>query len=104
MKQRAELAGCSERTLYMAKTVQRLRPDLSREVMAGTMTINRAYRLATKHTKPTKLQKFIKDWADLNEDERAAFLVSITADIEVYSHAAAADFVGNDAGVGRATP
>ena len=46
-------APFSERSLYMAKAVARLRPDLAQQVRKGEMSINKAYVLATGKTKPT---------------------------------------------------
>jgi hypothetical protein len=42
----------SERSVYMARAVARLNPDLAQQVRDGNMTINTAYVLATGKTKP----------------------------------------------------
>jgi hypothetical protein len=40
VKQRAEMAHVSERSMHMAIKVLRLRPDIGAEVAAGRMSIN----------------------------------------------------------------
>jgi hypothetical protein len=47
VKQEAKLMNVSERLVYMAGKVLRLRPDLEPEIAAGRMSINEAHRIAT---------------------------------------------------------
>jgi hypothetical protein len=53
VKQAAAMMNVSERTIYTGRTVWRRAPHLERPIMAGTMFLNEAYRLATNKAKPT---------------------------------------------------
>lgn len=58
VKQAAQTMGVSERSVYMAKKVASLRPDLDAEILAGNMSVNKACRLATG--KPEKARRFCR--------------------------------------------
>lgn len=77
VKQRAELMNVSERLVYMADKVMRLRPDLEGEIMAGRMTVNRAYQIATGAKKPTSWDRLVTSWNNASREERALFLAHI---------------------------
>ena len=47
VKQAAKAVNVSERSVYMAKAVLRLRPDLEAQIMAGEMSLNQAHQIAT---------------------------------------------------------
>jgi hypothetical protein len=77
VKQAAELMKVSERGIYMARKVLRLRPDLEPEIMAGRMSINEAHRLATAKAKPTSWDRLVKAWNSATDEdrERLVFLI-----------------------------
>lgn len=52
----AKLAGCSERALQQAKSVERWAPDLLPAVADGSLVLNRAYGEAMKRKQAAKSQ------------------------------------------------
>ena len=74
VKQAAELMNVSERTVYMAKKVLRLRPDLEPEIMAGKMSLAEAHRIAIGRPKPTNWNRLVRAWCAATDDERARLL------------------------------
>lgn len=67
----------SERMVYMARKVARLRPDLRPEIMAGRMSVNEAHRLAANRTKPTSWDRLVSAWNSASEDDQGRFLVIV---------------------------
>jgi hypothetical protein len=55
VRQAARLMNVSERSVYMARKVQRLRPDLADAVIRGEISLNRAYLIATG--RPSRRQR-----------------------------------------------
>lgn len=76
-KQAALIMNVSERMVSMASTVLRLRPDLEPALMAGTMSMNAAYRLATGKPKPTSWDRLLSAWNSATDDDRANLLAQI---------------------------
>lgn len=74
VKERAALVNVSPRLISMADKVVRLRPDLEPQIMAGTMTVNQAHRIATGATKPTSWDRLVTAWNNASDDDRARLL------------------------------
>jgi hypothetical protein len=74
IKQLAEQTRVSERTMYMARAVARLDPQLAQQVQAGNMTINKAYVLATKKPKLTTFDKLVKAGVAATDEDRIELL------------------------------
>ena len=74
VRQAALLMNVSERSVYMAAAVQRLRPDLAAELDAGTMTVAAAYGEATGKRKETPRDRLLRAWNNATEDDRAWLL------------------------------
>lgn len=72
--QAATLRNVSERSVYMARAVLRLRPDLVAEVEAGSMSIYAAYGLATDKPKPTSWDRLVSAWNNATDDDRARLI------------------------------
>jgi hypothetical protein len=76
-KQAAQIMNVSERMVSMASTVLHLRPDLEPAIMAGTMSMNAAYCLATGKPKPTSWDRLVRAWNNATDDDRANLLAQI---------------------------
>ena len=81
MKLMASALNVSERSLYMAKKIGRLRPDLIPQVRAGAMRLNKAYRIATNYSKPTKVEQAVRAYRRLSDEEQAHFRGLIDGDV-----------------------
>lgn len=79
VKQAAKLMNVSERSIYMAAKICRIRPDLEPEVMAGRMSLHEAYRLVTNRPRATKFDKLLSAWRNASEDDQARFLAQTSA-------------------------
>jgi hypothetical protein len=77
VKQAAELMSVSERSVYMARAVQRLRPDLSQKINAGEMSLAAAHREATGKAKATSWDRLISAWNNAGDDERQHLLSKV---------------------------
>ncbi|MEX0319029.1 MAG: hypothetical protein AB3N21_13810 [Ruegeria sp.] len=73
VKQAAELMNVSERSVYLARAVNRLRPDLATEIEAGRLSINEAHRIATGKSKPTCWDRLVKAWSAASPAEQKRF-------------------------------
>ncbi|MFN4160117.1 MAG: hypothetical protein ACK4GO_17215 [Gemmobacter sp.] len=71
VKQAAALMNVSERSVYMARVVQRLRPDLALKLDAGTMSVAEAHRIATGKAKATSWDRLLSAWNNATDDDRA---------------------------------
>lgn len=71
VKDAARLMNVSERLIYMAKEVERLRPDLVPRIEAGELSLNKALRLAKGKPKPTSWDRLVRAWNNATEDDRA---------------------------------
>lgn len=78
VRQIAQLMNVSERSIYKCKAIMRVRPDLEGPIMAGTMSIDEAHRIAFGRPKPTPLDRLVKAWNAVTDDERAMFVRHVT--------------------------
>ena len=87
VKQAAELMNVSPRMVYMAREVNRLRPDLVPELEAGRMSMNQAWLIARGKQPPTKREKFIRAWNALDEDDQGWFVAQLMKKVREYEDA-----------------
>lgn len=80
VKQAAELMNVSERTVYMALRVLRLRPDLAAKMKAGSMSVNEAYRRTTNRAMPTSYDRLVTAWNAAGEHDRIRFIALLDGD------------------------
>jgi hypothetical protein len=73
-KQMAKQLGISERQLYKAGTIMRLRPDLMQKVAAGEMKVHAAYREAKGESKPTSWDRLVRAWLNATYEDRQRFI------------------------------
>jgi len=81
VRQAAEIMNVSERSVYMARKLARLRPDLEDEVVAGRLSLNAALRIAEKRASEPqpRLSALRKAWAACSDAERNEFVLSLEA-------------------------
>jgi hypothetical protein len=77
-KQVTALMNVSERSVYTARKVMRLRPDLEPAIMAGRMSLNEALRVAEERVKPTSWDRLVKAWSAATDEDRARLLHAAT--------------------------
>jgi len=78
VKDAGRLMNVSARSIYTAKRVARLRPDLVAKVEAGEMSMHEADMIATGKAKPTRL---VTAWNNATDDDRDRLALAIlTAD------------------------
>jgi len=77
VKDAARLMNVSERLIYMAMAVYRLRPDLADEVDAGRMSVAKAHRIATGKAKATSWDRLLTAWNNATDDDRGRLVVVI---------------------------
>ena len=77
VKDAARLMSVSERLIYMARAVYRLRPDLADEVDAGRMSVARAHRIATGKAKATSWDRLLTAWNNATDDDRGRLVFAI---------------------------
>lgn len=70
VKDAARVMNISERTVYKASKVRQLRPDLGEELMAGRMSMDEAYRIATGKPKETSWDRLARAWNSATDDDR----------------------------------
>lgn len=80
VKDAARLMNVSERMVYVAGVVLRLRPDLAAKVEAGTMSMNEAHRIATGKAKATSWDRLVRAWNNASDDDRARLALLILKD------------------------
>jgi hypothetical protein len=68
--QAAKIMGVSERSVYMARKISRLRPDLVPAIEAGHLTLNRAMAMITGKSKPSSWDRLVKAWNAASDEER----------------------------------
>ncbi len=74
----AKLMNVSERSVYMARKVQRSgRQDLIDAIEKGEISVNKAVSMLENKPKPTKYDRLVKAWGACSEEEKARFLVVI---------------------------
>ncbi len=90
VRQAAEIMSVSERTVYMARKLARLRHDLEDEVVAGRLSLNAALRIAENRAPEPRpqLSALRKAWAACSDAERNEFVRSL--DLTTRSPAASA--------------
>jgi excisionase family DNA binding protein len=79
VKQAAQALGVSERTIYMARRLGRLRPDLATRVRAGEMSVNKALQVAEGKTRPCTWDRLVRAWNAATDDDRARLLAEASA-------------------------
>jgi hypothetical protein len=77
VKQAAALMNVSERTIYTARKVLRLRPDLARECEAGRMSLHEAHRIACCKPKATSWTRLVSAWNNATDDDRDLLVFKI---------------------------
>jgi len=77
VKVRARLMNASERMVYMAGAVLRLRPDLADEVDAGRMSVSMAHRIATGKAKASSWDRLLTAWNNATDDDRGRLVFAI---------------------------
>lgn len=70
IKDAARLMNVSERSVYTAKRIARLRPDLTAKVEAGEMSLRQADMIATGKAKPTSWDRLVTAWNNATDDDR----------------------------------
>lgn len=66
----SKIMGVSERLVYMARKISRLRPDLVPAIEAGELTLNKAMEMATGKGKPSSWDRLVKAWNAASDEER----------------------------------
>ena len=74
VKQAAMLMNVSERSVYMARAVHRLRPDLAALLDAGTMSLASAYRMATNKAAQTSWDRLVSSWNKATDADRTRLM------------------------------
>ena len=76
-KQAARLLNVSERSVYLARRVRLLRPDLEPRIMGGELSLNEAHCIATGKAKPTSWDRLASAWRNASDEdrERLAFVI-----------------------------
>ena len=74
VKQRALLFNVSERGIYKAQVIQKLRPDLGEQIMAGTISQDAAYRIATGKPKATSWDHLATAFLASTDEDKAKLM------------------------------
>lgn len=74
VKQAARVMNVSERSVYTARAITRLRPDLVPAIDAGTMSLAEAHRIATGKSKATAWGRLASAWNNASDDDRARLI------------------------------
>lgn len=85
VKQQAASLELSERNIYKARLVHRTRPDLGQKVLAGEMTVHRAWLEATGREPPSTRDKLWAAWKAASADEKSEFIAMIWDAIDDYA-------------------
>lgn len=78
VKQAAQLMAVSERSVYKAREVMRLRPDLEPLIASGELSLHKAWRVATEHKSPTAAEKLVQAWNAAPLEVRRDFYEAVT--------------------------
>jgi hypothetical protein len=78
VKQAATLMNVSETSVRKARAVLAMRPDLAPAIEAGTLRLDRAYRIATGKKPSSRVDRAAALWRNMTADERSAFAVRIS--------------------------
>ena len=76
-KEVAKLYGISERHLFKAAVVMRVRPDLADKVQAGEMSVHAAWLEATGRSKPTSWYRLVTAWNNATTEDRVRLLEQV---------------------------
>lgn len=76
-KEVAKLYGISERQLFKAAVVMRVRPDLADKVQAGEMSVHAAWLEATGRSKPTSWDRLVTAWNNATTEDRVRLLEQV---------------------------
>lgn len=82
VKQAATMMGVSERSVYMAMRVKRLRPDLFEHIGAGEISLNKALAIIESKPKPTTYDKLLAAWNSATDQDRERLLAIVLSDGE----------------------
>ncbi|WP_117195113.1 hypothetical protein [Rhizobium terrae] len=77
VKDAARLMNVSERSIYTARKITRLRPDLVSRIESGELSLNAAAKMITNRAGPTTYEKLIQAWNAASEDDQGRFLVAV---------------------------
>ena len=77
VKEAARLMNVSERSVFTARKIARLRPDLVPRIEAGEMSLNAAAQMLTNRPGPTAYEKLVKAWNAASEEDHVHFLVAV---------------------------
>ena len=75
-KQLATAFNVSERGIYNARKLNRLRPDLGDKVAAGEMSLNEALRIAEARPKATSYDRLVRAWNAATPADRQKLLLA----------------------------
>ena len=78
-KQAAMVMNVSERSVYMARNISRLRPDLADAVMSGTMSLNAAYTKIKEKPKRSSRDRLLIAWNSATDDDKTWLLSHVAA-------------------------
>ncbi|RIK92084.1 MAG: hypothetical protein DCC73_13365 [Proteobacteria bacterium] len=78
VKQVAAIMNVSERSIYMARKIIRLRPDLEPQLASGKLSLNAAMKIVDGKARPkNRYASLVRAWNACSEDERAWFLTRV---------------------------
>ena len=84
-KQLAQMWNVSERGIYKALTIRRLRPDLGEQIMAGTMSLDAAFRIAKGKAKSTSWDRLLTAWNSATNDDHVRLMDHILSTANLQS-------------------
>lgn len=79
VKQAAKAMNVSERSVYMAMKIVRLRPDLEPLIAAGKLTLHKALKIAEgkdQEAKPTSYDRLLKAWNAATDEDRERLVLA----------------------------
>ena len=76
--QLAKLMNVSERSIYLARKVRRLRPDLVPAIESGELTLNAAIEQVEGKAKPSAWHRLVKAWNAASDEDRARLIAEAT--------------------------
>lgn len=77
VKQAAKLMNVGVASVYKARQVEELRPDLAERIDRGELSVHAAWKEATGHRDPTRYERAVRAFNALTEDEKARFLLAL---------------------------
>lgn len=82
VKEQAASLELSERNIYKARLVHRTRPDLGAKVIAGEISVHRAWLEATGRAPPSTRDKLWSAWLAATDEDKAELVAMIWELIE----------------------